>query len=78
MARYWLSHCDLGKALISTADFLCFPDDRKYNYNLTVKTPSAKQKSGKSYSIPTETILKNVTLDGIIMVRLNNIRCKIK
>jgi len=70
MARYWLSTCDLGKALIAVSDLMAWPGHRKYNYTFRVFNEPIKSNAKRfSDSGDRESICEDMSLELIIKVR---------
>ena len=69
MARYWLSTCDLGKALVAVSDLMAWPEYRDYNYYLRVFNAPIKS-NAKSFheNGKPENFLAQLSLENIIKV----------
>ena len=73
MARYWLSSCDLGKALVAIADLMSWPGTRKYNYELRVfcepvKVASKKFQEYRNEEQRKDYIVQRCSLEALIKV----------
>ena len=70
MARYWLSTCDLGKALVAVSDLMAPPGHRKYNYTLRVFNEPIKSNAKRFSEIgDRESVCEDISLEVIIKVR---------
>jgi hypothetical protein len=79
MARYWLSTCDLGKALIAVSDLMAWPGHRKYNYTFRVFNEPIKSNAKRFSEIgDRESICEDISLERIIKVRTLNFLFLIK